>query len=85
MVTGDAEMDRMRQVVQTLLRQQDGRINIHDFRMVRGQGHSNLIFDAELPPELMRRQQEIKRRLDEDLAASEPGKYYTVITFDMGA
>ena len=84
-VTGDAEMDRMRQVVQTLLRQQDGRINIHDFRMVRGQGHSNLIFDAELPPELMRRQQEIKRRLDEDLAASESGKYYTVITFDMGA
>lgn len=84
-VTGDAEMDRMRQVVQEFLRQQDGRINIHDFRMVRGQGHSNLIFDAELPPELMRRQQEIKRRLDEDLAASEPGKYYTVITFDMGA
>ena len=84
-VTGDAEMDRMRQVVQTLLRQQDGRINIHDFRMVRGQGHSNLIFDAELPPELMRRQQEVKRRLDEELAENEPGTYYTVITFDMGA
>ena len=84
-VTGDAEMDRVRQVVQALLRQQDERISIHDFRMVRGQGHSNLIFDAELPPELMRHQQQIKRRLDEDLAASEPGTYYTVITFDMGA
>ena len=84
-VTGDAEMDRVRQTVQALLRQQDERISIHDFRMVRGQGHSNLIFDAELPPELMRHQQQIKRRLDEDLAASEPGTYYTVITFDMGA
>lgn len=84
-VTGDAEMDRMRQVVQQLLRQQDERISIHDFRMVRGQGHSNLIFDAELPPELMQRQPEIKRRLDDDLAAAESGTYYTVITFDMGA
>lgn len=83
-VTGDEEMDRMRQVVQKLLQQQDERISIHDFRVVRGQGHSNLIFDAELPPELMRRQQEIKRRLDDELAAQEPGVYYTVITFDMG-
>ncbi len=84
-VIGDAEMDRMRQVVQTLLGQQDERISIHDFRMVRGQGHSNLIFDVALPPELMQHQQAVKRRLDEDLAENEPGTYYTVITFDMGA
>ena len=84
-VTGDAEMDRMRQVVQQLLQGQDVRIRIHDFRMVRGQGHSNLIFDVELPPELMSRQQMIKQQLDQDLSACEPGTYYTVITFDMGA
>ena len=84
-VTDDPEMNRMRQIVQQLLRQQDERICIHDFRMVRGQGHSNLIFDAELPPDLMRRQTQIKRQLDEDLAAAEPGTYYTVVTFDMGA
>ena len=84
-VIGDAEMDRMRQVVQTLLGQQDERISIHDFRMVRGQGHSNLIFDVALPPELMQHQQAVKRRLDEELAENEPGTYYTVITFDMGA
>ena len=83
-VTDDPEMDRMRQVVQTLLQQQDERIRIHDFRMVRGQGHSNLIFDAELPPEMMRRQAEIKGKLDAELAATEPGTYYTVVTFDMG-
>ena len=84
-VTGDAEMDRMRQVVHQLLQGQDMRIRIHDFRMVRGQGHSNLIFDVELPPELMSRQQMIKQQLDQDLSACEPGTYYTVITFDMGA
>ena len=84
-VTGDAEMDRMRQVVQQLLQEQDARIHIHDFRMVRGQGHSNLIFDVELPPELMRQQQKIKQQLDQKLSECEPGTYYTVITFDMGA
>ena len=83
-VTDDPEMDRMRRVVQELLRQQDERIRIHDFRMVRGQGHSNLIFDAELPPERMGQKTQIKNRLDADLAAAEPGTYYTVITFDMG-
>jgi divalent metal cation (Fe/Co/Zn/Cd) transporter len=84
-VTDDPEMNRMRQVVQDLLRQQDSRISIHDFRMVRGQGHSNLIFDAELPPEMMQHQQNIKKQLDKDLAESEAGTYYTVVTFDMGS
>ncbi len=84
-VTGDAEMDRLRTMVQQLLRQQDSRIGIHDFRMVRGQGHSNLIFDAELPPELMQSQQQIRQRLEKDLAAAEQGAYYLVITFDMGS
>ena len=83
-VTGDEEMDRLRLLVDQLLKQQDRRICIHDFRMVRGQGHSNLIFDAELPADLLCRQNQIKRQLDEDLAAAEQRRYYTVITFDMG-
>ena len=83
-VTGDEEMDRLRLVVLQLLQHQDDRIAIHDFRMVRGQEYSNLIFDVELPAELLSRQNAIHRKLDEDLAQAEPHKYYTVITFDMG-
>lgn len=84
-VTDDAQLDRLRTVVQTLLRQQDARIGVHDFRMVRGQEHSNLIFDVELPPDKMGDRRNIQKKLDEDLARTEPEKYYTVITFDMGA
>ena len=83
-VTGDEEMDRLRLVLLQLLQQQDDRIAIHDFRMVRGQEYSNLIFDVELPAELLSCQNAIHRKLDEDLAQAEPHKYYTVITFDMG-
>lgn len=82
-VTDDDELNRLRDVVRDLLKKQDARIDIHDFRMVRGQGHSNLIFDVELPPELMSRQTEIRQTLTKDLAACEAGTYYTVITFDI--
>ena len=83
-VVGDEQMDRLRDVVQNLLRQQDARIGMHDFRMVRAQEYSNLIFDVELPADLMLKQNQVKRKLDQDLASTEPGTYYTVITFDMG-
>ena len=82
-VTGDEEQDRLRGVVEAILHQEDSRISIHDFRMVRGKGHTNLIFDAALPPERMKDKKDIKRRLDESLNALGETTYYTVVTFDM--
>lgn len=82
-VTDNTELNRLRERVQELLKNQDPRISIHDFRMVPGQEHSNLIFDMELPPERMAEQNQIKKQLDTDLAQTEAAKYYTVITFDM--
>ena len=83
-VTGDPEQDRIRGMVEEVLQQEDTRISVHDFRMVRGKGHTNLIFDVALPPERMKDKKDIKRRLDETLAEKEETTYYTVITFDMG-
>ena len=82
-VTGDEEQDRIRGVVEEILQQVDSQISVHDFRMVRGKGHTNLIFDAALPPERMKDKKDIKRQLDEALAAREETTYYTVVTFDM--
>ena len=44
-VTDDAELNRLRGLVEKILHQQDERITIHDFRMVCGTDHTNLIFD----------------------------------------
>ena len=82
-VTGDARLDRMRGLVLELLQQQDSRITIHDFRMVQGKGHTNLIFDTALPADLMSRHKQIKQKLDADLQALNEGTYYTVVTFDL--
>lgn len=84
-VTGDTELDRIREVVQQLLKGQDPRISLHDFRMVRGKGHTNLVFDIALPAELMEKKKQIKKHLDEALAQREQGVYYTVVTFDIAA
>lgn len=81
-VTGDAELAAMRTQVCQLLQEQDGRLTMHDFRMVKGSGHSNLIFDVALPRDLMGKELEIKHKLENALAAKHQGVYNTVITFD---
>ena len=83
-ITDDPEQDRIRCIVEEFLRKEDARISVHDFRMVRGKGHTNLIFDVALPPEMMKDKKNIKNRLDENLAALKETTYYTVITFDLG-
>ncbi len=84
-VTGDEELDRLRHIVAELLRAQDSRISIHDFRMVKGEKQTNLIFDIALPSELMSKKKEVKSKLDSCLAVIDDMTYYTVVEFDMVA
>ncbi len=83
-VTNDKELNRMRQAVSKVLKSIDPRISIHDFRMVRGDTHTNLIFDAIIPYELSNKRQQIKRQLDTAINLTDT-TYYTVITFDTGS
>lgn len=82
-VTDDPELDRMRQLVTAILKVKDHRISIHDFRMVPGTGHTNLIFDVALPPELQKQEKAIQSSLEAALNDLGEGTYYTVITFDL--
>ncbi len=83
-VTDDAELNEMRETVQQLCTQLDPRLSIHDFRMVRGPGHSNLIFDLVVPFDLQPQREQLGKILDERIRAAHP-QYYTVITFDEDA
>lgn len=80
-VMDDEEVRRMRRIVGEKLREIDERLSFHDFRMVAGPEHTNLIFDVVLPYALSGKEQDIQQLLEQRL--QEPGKrYYTVITFD---
>ena len=82
-VTDDTELSRLRGSVEEILSKQDIRITIHDFRMVQGNDHTNLIFDMVLPSELMKDRFRIKDRLDSELNKLDDNKYYTVVEYDM--
>lgn len=81
-VTDDEALNQMHDCVQKLLQQQDPRLSLHDFRMVSGNGHTNLIFDVALPQDLKGQEKEIKKGLEKALVETNQGTYYTVITFD---
>lgn len=80
-VTDDEELNHMRKLVESCICGIDPRLSIHDFRMVRGPGHTNLIFDMIIPYEMQSRRQELKRQVDEAVRR-EDSRYFTVITFD---
>ncbi len=57
-------------------------LSLHDFRIVKGDSHTNLIFDITVPRDLKLDDKEIKAQLDKRIAEERQGVYYTVITFD---
>ena len=81
-VVGDEELNEMRQTVSSVLTDLDPRLTLHDFRMVRGRKHTNLIFDVALPFDMKDREKTIKKSIDKALAELNQGTYYTVITFE---
>ena len=80
-VTDDEELNRLRGIVGELLRGIDPAIRTHDFRMVRGPSHTNLIFDMEIPFDLGGRRRElydaVRQRVRQECA-----HYYTIVNFD---
>ena len=56
--------------------------SIHDFRMVPGDTHTNLIFDIAVPQDTKFTKSEIQDKLEEALRAREGKTYHTIITFD---
>ena len=82
-VVGDPVQDSLKATIFDALQGIDTRLNLHDFRMVRGSHHTNLIFDVALPCDLAGQEKRIGRTIDAALAdRGDDMKYYTVITFD---
>ena len=81
-VTDDPELNRLREDCQRLLQEKDPRLHLHDFRMVCGNGHTNLIFDVALPADLRGREGELTHHLQDSLTAREGKPIYAVITYD---
>ncbi len=75
------ETTAMRKRIEEIVSQINGEMTIHDFRMVPGNTHTNLIFDLVIPDGEERKNSELKKEIDSRLQR-EQQTYFTVITFD---
>ena len=77
-VTDDGITEETRERVQALIHCIDDAINIHDFRMVAGPTHTNLIFDAVVPFQYGKTNEEVKQGIA-NLISEKWDSYYAVI------
>ena len=84
-ITDDPELTRLKEEVSVLLQKHDDRLTLHDFRMVQGRRHMNLVFDVALPSDLRGKENVIRQSIEDILNEEGPMVYHVKITFDNAA
>jgi cation diffusion facilitator family transporter len=79
--TGDSFVSETKESVIEAIKAIDERITIHDFRLVSGTTHTNLIFDAVIPYDIKLSDNELKDIISSKIIALD-GKYRAVIEID---
>lgn len=80
-VVNDAYTAQMHDDIKALLKTIDTCITIHDFRIVQGPTHTNLIFDAVVPHDFKMTDNEIKQKI-QDLVHETYKNCYAVVKID---
>lgn len=81
-VTDNKEINEMRSQIEEVARSLDRRLSIHDFRMVQGPTHTNLIFDVAVPFECQLTNVEVTNLLKERIRNMDNGDFCAVIQID---
>ena len=80
--TDDQLVEQTRERVEALLKEQlNPDVSLHDFRMVSGPTHTNVIFDAVVPLDDSRTDAQLRADI-RDLVQAMDGDYYAVVTID---
>lgn len=81
-VVNDERINTLRERVSEIAKAMDSAFSVHDFRMVEGPTHTNLIFDLVIPHKYPFTKKQIKEILDEKIKTDLGEAYYTVITIE---
>ena len=79
--TNDDETNRLRAETVSILSSLDAQLTLHDFRVVPGKTHTNLVFDVVVPFEFSMPDEMVKKAISERIHALE-GSCYAVIEID---
>ena len=77
----NSEVSQMRTAVLAKVKELDHVISIHDFRMVPGPTHTNLIFDAVVPADYPESDEELAANIRQQIHQAWPDRY-AVVTID---
>lgn len=78
----DEVVMNLKKVVSKIIDEIDPELKFHDFRIVKGITHTNVLFDIVVPNKYQLSNDEIKKEIDKKLLAYDD-KLRTVITFDV--
>ena len=79
--TNNQETNRLRAETEAILLELDPHLTLHDFRVVPGSTHTNLVFDIVVPFEFTMTDEAVKKAVSERIHALE-GNCYAVIDVD---
>ena len=77
-VVDDAENDAMKSFVIEKVKAVDERLNIHDFRFVKGKTHTNLLFDISIPFEIKGCDRDIVDAIQQKIIEEKPDHFIVV-------
>ena len=78
---GDEYVDSLKEKVKEILSNMEGIVNFHDFRVVKGNTHTNMMFDVVASYSLKKSDDEIKTEIFNKIQEYDP-KLFSVITVD---
>lgn len=81
MVTDDEELNSAKATIESIVRNLDKRLSLHDFRLVTGPRHTNVVFDLVVPFGMDEEPKVLKKRIAEAIQQKFPN-HYAVIHVD---
>jgi len=79
--TDDEQTLEVREKISALVACIDSRLSIHDFRMVKGPTHTNVLFDIVIPFDMKKSEEELRDNI-QTIVKSIDKNYYSVVNID---
>jgi cation diffusion facilitator family transporter len=80
-ITDDEEINELRSMTEEKVKSVDERLSMHDFRVVKGETHTNLIFDVVVPVGYEIKSSELVNLIEKEIK-KEDERYFAVVTID---
>ena len=78
---GDKKVDKLKEKVINVMKDLNETLEIHDFRIVNGPTHTNILFDCVIPYEIEFSEKQIIKHLKTNIN-DEKHKYYYVVEIE---